>query len=348
MQIEPQSGFQRGKGHFIRSQRALKRVLLQTGNHRLLTNDNPRLRTTQQLIAGEAHQTDSRRDHLLRHRLFRQTILAQVNQRTTAQISHHRNPRFAANRRQSGLIDGRREALDAVIAGMDLHQQPGILIHGLTIIFRMGAVGGADFMQDTTRLAHHIGNTECTADLHQLAAREHHFFTAGGGRQHQQHRRSVIVDDAGIFRAGYAAQQLRQRPIAVAAPGIIQAVLQRDRRTHRLCNCVNRRFCLNCAPQVGMQHRAGEIEHRAQRALQRLRQPSPGFLRPVIAPGRQRLLLTNVFPRLLQHLAQQRHHLSMAIAGQHSRKSGIAKQTVGGRQPGVKRTNIGSHEWTWR
>ena len=58
--------------------------------------------------------------------------------------------------------------------------------------------------------------------------------------------------------------------------------------------------------------------------------------------------ITREVAPMLQHLAQQRHHLSMTIAGQHSRKSRVAKQTVGGRKPGVKRTNIGSHEWTWR
>ena len=49
----------------------------------------------------------------------------------------------------------------------------------------------------------------------------------------------------------------------------------------------------------------------------------PGVL-PVMAPVRERLPLANLFPRLIEHLAQLRHHLRMAVLRQQGRKSGVA------------------------
>ena len=76
VQIEAQRGLQRREGHFIRPQGALERMALQTGDQRFLSDNNSRLRAAQQLIAGEAHQADAGGNHLLRHRLFRQAVLA--------------------------------------------------------------------------------------------------------------------------------------------------------------------------------------------------------------------------------------------------------------------------------
>ena len=92
-----------------------------------------------------------------------------------------------------------------VIAGVDLHQQRGIVIHRRAVVFRMRAVGRADFMQRTARLAHHVRNAKRSANLHQLTAGNHHLFAAGGRRQHQQYRCRVVVYNAGIFRPGQLA-----------------------------------------------------------------------------------------------------------------------------------------------
>ncbi len=90
MEIESQRRVQRGKRHFIGTQGALERVLLQLRNQLAFTHDNPGLRPAQQFVAGEADQAYARRNHLLRHRFFRQTVLAQVDQRTAAEIGNHR------------------------------------------------------------------------------------------------------------------------------------------------------------------------------------------------------------------------------------------------------------------
>ncbi|CPR71833.1 Uncharacterised protein [Salmonella enterica subsp. enterica serovar Bovismorbificans] len=88
---------------------------------------------------------------------------------------------------------------------MHLHQQPGIFIYRLTVIFRVRPVGGAHFMQRTARLAHNIRNTKRAADFDQLATRNHHLFAAGCRRQHQQYRRRIVIDDTGVLRPGDTA-----------------------------------------------------------------------------------------------------------------------------------------------
>ncbi len=208
---------------------------------------------------------------------------------------------------------------------MHLHQQAGIVVHRLTIIFRVGAVSGTDFMQNAARLAHHVRNTERAADLHQLTARYHHLAAAGDRRQHQQYRRRVVIDDTGVFRTGDTAQEVGERSVAVAASGIIKIVFQRHRRAHRPGNRLNRRFRLNRPAKIGVQHGTGQVKNRTQRALLRQRQPPRRFLHPVIAPARQRLVLTDIFPRLVQHLAQQRHRLGVTILHQQRRECGIAE-----------------------
>ena len=184
MEIKAQRRFQRGKRHFIGSQCTLERVLLQLRNKRTFTHDNPRLRAAKQFVAGETHKTDARRNHLLRHGLFWQTVLAQIDQRTATEVGHHRHTQLTAQLRQLRLFNGFGESGYLIITGVDLHQQPGIFIHCRAIIFCMRAVGGAHFMQGTARLAHNIRNAKRTANLDQLATGNHHLFTAGGRCQH--------------------------------------------------------------------------------------------------------------------------------------------------------------------
>ncbi|SAF68316.1 Uncharacterised protein [Enterobacter asburiae] len=238
-------------------------MLLELRNQLALADDNPGLRPAKQLVAGKADQADACGNHLLRHRLFGQLIKAQIHQRAAAEIGNHRNIQFAANRRQLALFNRFGEAFNMIIAGVNLHQQGGIFIHRRAIIFRMGAVGSAHLMQRAARLAHHVRNTKRPANLHQLAAGNHHLFAAGGGRQHQQHRCGVVIHNAGIFRAGQLAQQVRQRPVTMPASGAVQIVLQRYGRPHGLYNRSHRFFRLLRASQVGMEHGTGQVNHRA-------------------------------------------------------------------------------------
>ena len=110
----------------------------------------------------------------------------------------------------------------------------------------------------------------------------------------------------------------------MAAPGVVEIIFERHRRAHRAGDRLHGRLRLDGAPQIGMQYRTGEIKHRTQGALPAGGEPLRAGARPVMAPVRQCLILADLLPRLIQHLAQLRHHLRMAVLRQQGRKSGVA------------------------
>ena len=62
---------------------------------------------------------------------------------------------------------------------MDAQQQPCSLGNGRFVVGDAGAVRRADFTKDCARFGHDIWNSERTADLDQLAARDNHFPALG-------------------------------------------------------------------------------------------------------------------------------------------------------------------------
>ncbi len=94
-------------------------------------------------------------------------------------------------------------------------------------------------------------------------------------RQHQQHGGSVVVHDHGRFGAGELAQQLLDYPVTLAAPAGLQIELQIHRRGERLSNGTHGLLGQQRAAEIGVQHRAREIEYRPEREALGLRQPRP-------------------------------------------------------------------------
>ncbi|MNZ81239.1 hypothetical protein D3C78_998980 [compost metagenome] len=141
-------------------------MLLQPGNQRLFTDDDAGLWAAQQFVTGEGHQINPGSQQPLRHRFGRQAVLRHINQRAAAQIGGGRQAVFGTQLRQLGFVHRGGKALNAVVAGMHLHQQPGLIVNRVTVVFQMGAVGGADFDQLAARLTHHVGNTERAANFH--------------------------------------------------------------------------------------------------------------------------------------------------------------------------------------
>ncbi len=62
------------------AQRTLQRMLLQSGNQRLFTDDDTGLRAAQQFVTGEGHQINPGGQQPLRHRFGRQAVLRHINQ----------------------------------------------------------------------------------------------------------------------------------------------------------------------------------------------------------------------------------------------------------------------------
>ena len=161
--------------------------------------------------------------------------------------------------------DLRGEAGDAVVAGVDRHQRGGFRADRLLVVARVRAVGRADLDQPDAGRAHHVGHAERAADLDQFPARDHHFAPRRKRRQHQQHGSGVVVDHRRGFGPGQLAQQLFDQRVAIAAPAGGKVELQRAGLAHRLGGLRHGLLGQQRAAEIGVQHRAGEVEHRLQR-----------------------------------------------------------------------------------
>ena len=176
------------------------------------------------------------------------------------------------DRRQRGFVDRAGEALHGVVAGVHLHQQGGAPGDGVLVVVRVGAVGGADLDQPRAGAGHDVGHAKGAADFHQLAARDDHLAPARQRRQHQQHGGGVVVDHGGGLGAGQLAQQAFDDAVAVAPAAAGEVVFEVVGPGHHGPHVGQRGFGQQGAAQVGVDHRAGEVEHAAQGGCQAMAQ----------------------------------------------------------------------------
>ena len=147
------------------------------------------------------------------------------------------------------------------VGRVDAEEERGIGRDRGLEVAQVRAIGRAHLDQPRAALAHHIGDAEAAADLHQLAARDHHLPALGQRNQRQEHRAGVVVDRQRRLRAGELAQQLLGMEIARAALAGLQVVFQvavagRDRVHRRARGRAERR-----AAQVGVDDDAGRVDH---------------------------------------------------------------------------------------
>ena len=86
-------------------------------------DDKPGLRPAEQLVAAERHQIGAGLQRLGDGRLVRQAPAFEIDQRAAAEILDKRQAALARQLRQPRRRHRSREALDFVIAGMDLEDQ---------------------------------------------------------------------------------------------------------------------------------------------------------------------------------------------------------------------------------
>ena len=195
---------------------------------------------------------------------MRQAELREIGQGAAAEIDGEGNVVVVAKLRKLRLGNFRGEALDHVIAGMDLHDHAGIGPDGAGEILQVGAVGGADLDQRAAGLRHDIGHPERAADFDQLAARRRNLLAQCEGIEHQHHGGGVVVDDGRRLRTGHGAKLILDMFVAVAALALTDAVFEVARPPRRVGHRRNRFFRQGGAAEIGVQHRAGQVEHRLQ------------------------------------------------------------------------------------
>ena len=84
------------------------------------------------------------------------------------------------------------------------------------------------------------------------------------GVEDEQHGGGIVVDDGRVLGAGQLADQAAHVIVALAARRPADVELERHGRTHGIDRGRNRAFRQDGTAEVGVQHRAGEVEHAAQ------------------------------------------------------------------------------------
>src|SRR6516165_10413211 len=100
-----------------------------------------------------------------------------IHKRAGSQVVDQWHIRLAGYHCQVRSADLGAEALNAVVGGVDLEDDPGLRTQCLTVILRMGAVGRADLDQLCPSLRHYVGHAERPAYFDQLATRHDSFTT---------------------------------------------------------------------------------------------------------------------------------------------------------------------------
>ena len=195
---------------------------------------------------------------------MRQAVGGQISQRAAAEVDDEGQLVLVCQRGEFGFGYGMGEAADGVVAGMHLHQHRRARVDAFREIPEMGAVGGADFDQLGSGAAHDVGHAEGAADFDQFAARDDDLLFLRQGVEQQEHRRGVVVHHRRRLGAGQFTKQFIDDVIAVAAPTGIDVVLQCTGRARGSDQRLHGFFGQRRAAQIGVQHGAGQIEHRAQ------------------------------------------------------------------------------------
>ena len=229
-----------------------------------MADDEAGLRTSQQLVAAEAHQIGTGGHGLLHGDLAGQPPAGQVHQGATAQVHGHGQAGLVRDAGHLGLGHAACEALHRIVAGVDLHEHGSARGDGTGVVGRVGAVGGAHLHQLGAGARHDIRNTESAADLDQLASRDHHLLAACQAVEHQQHASGVVVDDGGVFGTSQFAQPAAHQVVTVATSAAVQVKFQVGGRGHGPCHGLGHFIRQQRAPQVGVQHGAGKVEDLAQ------------------------------------------------------------------------------------
>ena len=126
--------------------------------------------------------------------------------------------------------------------------------------------------QPAPALRHDVGHAEGAADLDQLAARDRHLAAARQRVEHQQHRGGVVVDDGRGLGAGQLAEQAARHGRRARRAGRRRgrtrgSTAQRTPRPRPPRSLLRQRR----AAEIGVQHRAGQVEHRCEpRSIKRL------------------------------------------------------------------------------
>src|SRR5213594_3454452 len=139
-------------------------------DRRLRAEQDPGLRATEQLVAGEDDCVDAARQRLADAWLSRKPPSGEVEQQAAAQIEQARDPGAARHGGDVARGHFAREARHPEVGAVHLEEQARRGADGALIVLGVRAVRGSHLDELRARAGHDVGDAERPADLHQLAA----------------------------------------------------------------------------------------------------------------------------------------------------------------------------------
>ncbi len=185
-------------------------------------------------------------------------------------------------------------------------------------------------MQLHAGAGHDVRDAEGTTYLDQLATGNDAFLACAEAVQGQQHGGGVVVDHGDRLGAGQLADQSFDEVVAIAALAGGEIEFQVERVARRKGDRLDGFIRQQGATEVGVQHRAGEVEHSAHAALVLAGQAFAG------APGEHRfgqfqrgqLATASRFAQFVEQVAQRRQQRLTTIALLQWLAGRIAQQLV--------------------
>lgn len=207
----------------------------------------------------------------------------------------------------------------------------------------MGAVGSADFVQAHAGAGHDVGDAEGAADFDQLTTRDDAFLARAEAVEGQQHGSGIVVDHGHRFSAGQFADQAFNQIVTITAFAAGQIELEIERiacgHLHRFDGFLGQQG----ATEIGVQHRAGQVEYPAYLTALLLRQAFADAAGEHFGADfhRRQLPAQHAGPQLIEQLTQARQQRIPAITLGQRRARRVTQQAINGWQP---QGNAGRHQ----
>ena len=267
--MDAQRRLERGQRELVAAERAVERMRPYLAHEITVADDDPALRTAEQLVARVAHQRRSGADAVDDARLERERLGHVLGEQPGAEILEHQHAARGAQLDELRERRHRREAEDPEIARVDLEQHARVRPDRSGIVAQVRAVRRADLDHPAAGLRHHVGHAKAAADLDELAAGHDDLALVRQRAQHEVDRRSVVVHHERRLGPAQLGRQRADAFLALVALAGERVDLD-DRVAGRIGDRRARRGGERRTADAGVEHHAGGVDdpamaHRTRR-----------------------------------------------------------------------------------
>ena len=144
---------------------------------------------------------------------------------------------------------------------MHSHDHCGLFINCLLVVRKVCSVCCSHFAQATTGAFHDIWDSERPSNFNQLSSRNDDVLAFRKRIKNQHYRCCIIVDHRRCLSSGQVSKQLFKVCISVTSAARLQIIFDIDITQGSDFHGRNRFDGQPGSPQIGMDHRAREIEN---------------------------------------------------------------------------------------